>query len=194
VFRCVDCPPDPVVGARAPFLYDGPARQAIHRLKFSGWRHVADALARAMVAVGPSDADAVTWVPLARRRLAERGYDQAHALARAVASRLRLPLVRCTRRVIATGPQARRSGEERRSAMVGAFAPRGEAPPGRILLVDDVLTTGATVSECARAVIEAGGREVFVLTAARAFAPPKGRRYTRLGSQPGLWLPGDIPR
>ncbi len=147
-----------------------------------------------MVEVGPADADAVTWVPLARRRLAERGYDQAHALARAVAARLRLPLVRCTRRVIATEPQARRSGGERRMAMAGAFAPRREAPPGRILLVDDVLTTGATAAACARAVLEAGGGEVIVLTAARAFARQEGRRYTRSGSQPGLWLPGDIPR
>ena len=192
--RCIDCPPDPVAGARAPFLYTGPARRAIHRLKFSGWRHVADALALAMVEVGPAHADAVTWVPLGRRRLAERGYDQAHALARAVAVRLRLPLIRCTRRVIATGPQARRSGEERRAAMVGAFAPRREAPVGRILLVDDVLTTGATAASCARAVIEAGGREVVLLTAARASARHGGRRYTRSGSQPGLWLPGDIPR
>ena len=191
--RCVDCPPDPVSNARAPFLYAGPARRAIHRLKFSGWRHVADALAHAMVAVGPPRVDAVSWVPLARRRLAERGYDQAQALARAVASRLELPLIHCARRVVATEPQARRSGEERRAAMAGAFTPRGSAPD-RVLLVDDVLTTGATASACARAVVEAGAREVSLLTAARAFARSEGRGYTRTGSRPGLWLPGDLPR
>jgi len=174
-------------------LYAGPARRAIHRLKFSGWRHVSNALAQAMVEIGPPRADAVSWVPLARRRLAERGYDQAQALARAVAVRLELPLVRCTRRVIATGPQARRSGEDRRAAMAGAFAPRGGAPD-RVLLVDDVLTTGATAAACARAVVEAGAREVNLLVAARAFARPEGRGYTRSGSRPGLWLPGDLPR
>ncbi len=84
VERCGDCPPSPVSVARSPFLYAGPARAAIHRLKFSGWRSVSAALADAMVAVGPPAADAVTWVPLARRRLAERGYDQARALAGAV--------------------------------------------------------------------------------------------------------------
>ena len=84
VERCDDCPPSPVSVARAPFVYAGPARAAIHRLKFSGWRSVAAALADAMVAIDPPAADAVTWVPLARRRLAERGYDQARALAGAV--------------------------------------------------------------------------------------------------------------
>ncbi len=192
---CVDCPPLPVSGARAPFLYDGPAKRAIHRLKFSGWRHVADALAAAMVTVIPGEADAVTWVPLGRRRLAERGYDQAQALARAVAAQIGLPIVRCTSRVVATGPQARRSGDERRTAMIGAFAPRGRSRVrGRILLVDDVLTTGATGAACARAVIDAGAREVLLLTAARAFARREGRGYTRSGSRPGLWLPGEPPR
>ena len=132
--------------ARAPFVYAGPARAAIHRLKFSGWRSVAAALADAMVAIDPPAADAVTWVPLARRRLApERGYEQARALAGAVGSRLHLPVVRLTRRAVATAPQARRPGDERR-------AQRCEARSNlldRVLreshrmsyVVDDVLTT-----------------------------------------------------
>ena len=192
--RCRECPPPPLAGARAPFLYAGPARAAIIRLKFSGWRSVAAALADAMVAIGPSSADAVTWVPLARRRLAERGYDQARALAVAVGARLDLPVVRLARRVIATGPQARRTGEERRAAMKGAFRPTGLRAPTSVLLIDDVLTTGATAAACAEAVVGAGARQVTLLAAARAFAHPEVRGYTRLGSQPGLWLPGDLPR
>jgi predicted amidophosphoribosyltransferase len=182
------------VGARAPFLYAGPARAAIIRLKFSGWRSVAAALADAMVAVGPPSADAVTWVPLARRRLAERGYDQARALAVAVGARLDLPVVRLAHRVLATGPQARRTGEERRAAMKGAFQPARLPAPTSVLLIDDVLTTGATAAACAEAVVGAGARRVTLLAAARAFARPEGSGYTRLGSQPGLWLPGDLPR
>ncbi len=116
--------------ARSPFLYAGPARAAIHRLKFSGWRSVAAALADAMVAVDPPAADAVTWVPLARRRLAERGYDQARALADAVGGSLGLPVRRLARRSVATAPQARRPGDERRVAMRGAFEPvRRQRPP-----------------------------------------------------------------
>lgn len=147
-----------------------------------------------MVAVGPPGADAVTWVPLARRRLAERGYDQARALAVAVGARLELPVVRLARRVLATGPQARRTGEERRAAMLGAFQPTRLSAPTSVLLIDDVLTTGATAASCAEAVVRAGAREVTLLAAARAFALNAGPGYTRLGSQPGLWLPGDLPR
>ena len=129
VESCRECPPPPLAGARAPFLYAGPARAAIIRLKFSGWRSVAAALADAMVAIGPPSADAVTWVPLARRRLAERGYDQARALAVAVGARLDLPVVQLAQRVLATAPQARRTGEERRAAMKGAFQPTRLSAP-----------------------------------------------------------------
>jgi predicted amidophosphoribosyltransferase len=196
VERCPDCPPPPVSVARSPFLYAGPARAAIHRLKFSGWRSVAAALGDAMVAVGPPTADAVTWVPLARRRLAERGYDQARALAEAVGDKLGLPVRRLARRSVATAPQARRPGEERRVAMRGAFEPvrRHTADvPRRVILVDDVLTTGATAAACAEVLASIGVHDVILLTAARAFAA-RGHGYTRSGSQPGLWLPGDLPR
>jgi ComF family protein len=196
VERCRDCPPPPVSVARSPFLYAGPARAAIHRLKFSGWRSVAKALAGAMVAIDPPAADAVTWVPLARRRLAERGYDQARALADAVGGTLGLPVRRLARRSVGTAPQARRPVDERRMAMRGAFEPvrRNAADvPRRVILVDDVLTTGATVAACADVLASAGVHDIIVLTAARAFAA-QGRGYTRTGSQPGLWLPGDLPR
>src|SRR3712207_4832652 len=65
---CRHCPPDAVDAARSPFLFDGPVRRAIHRLKFSGWRTVADALGAAMAEVWDLEADVVTWVPLSRRR------------------------------------------------------------------------------------------------------------------------------
>ena len=188
-----------MLSARSPFLYEGPARQAVHRLKFSGWRDVGTALAAAIaVCEGLPPADVVTWVPLGRRRLSDRGYDQARALATGLARELHVPARRLLRRTVATGPQARRRGEERRSAMRGAFVAVRRAP-GRVLLVDDVLTTGATVAACAEALVAAGAREVHVATAARSFhAPalrtPSGRAYPRVGSRPGLWLPGDPPR
>src|SRR5205085_9665718 len=78
---CLDCPPPPIAVARSPFLFRGPVRSAVHRLKLAGWRAVADALGDAMAAVNVFRADAVTWVPLSRLRLAERGYDQARSLA-----------------------------------------------------------------------------------------------------------------
>ena len=168
---CPDCPPAPIASARAAFAYRGPAREAVHRLKFSGWRGVGAALARSIAAVEPPTADAVTWVPLAPRRRAERGFDQARVLARALSRAIDLPLAAYVRRVHATAPQARRSREQRLAAMAGAFAPlpRRPAPP-TVLLVDDVLTTGATASACASALADAGARTIHLVTACRSFS------------------------
>jgi predicted amidophosphoribosyltransferase len=187
VAGCAWCPPPPVAAARAPFLYRGPVRGAIHRLKFAGWRSVADALGGAMAAsTEPIAIDAVCWVPLPAARLARRGYDQAAALADAVASRLSAPCRGLLRRVGDAGVQAARAGADRRAAMVGAFAAAAGGPvPARVLLVDDVLTTGATASACAAALAEAGARRVVLLTAARAIPGRLPARYTRAGIPSG---------
>ena len=187
---CRHCPPPPLAVARAPFLYAGPIRAALLRLKFDGWRSVAEALGRAMGAVNAFPADVVTWVPLSAARRAGRGYDQARALAQIVARLSGVRLAALLVRVKDTAPQTARSGPERRRAMHDAFRAPGRSPP-RVLLVDDVLTTGATASECARALRRAGAREVGLLTAARATSGAlPARCYTRVGSRLSLWLPG----
>ena len=140
----------------------------------------------------------MTWVPLARRRLAERGYDQARALAAAVARERGVPGLRLLRRAVAGGQQARRSGADRRLAMRGAFV-AVRAAPATVILVDDVLTTGSTAAASPRRSCWAG-RARSTLVAARSFhdapalRPLVASAYPREGPRPGLWLPGDVPR
>src|SRR5262245_6867261 len=181
--RCRDCPPASIAIARAPFGFDGPVRRAVHRLKFGGWRAVAAALADAMAATWSEagwTAEAVAWVPLSRERLAVRGYDQSRALAGAVSSRIGVPSEALLRRVGDPGPQARRGGAARREAMRGVFAPAGRVS-GAVLLVDDVLTTGATAGACAEALLEGGASSVGLLTAARAVSSVRRPRAPILG-------------
>lgn len=188
---CRDCPPEPISLARAAFHFSGPVRAAVHRLKFAGWRPVARALglAAAETWLGTGfPCEVVTWVPLSRRRRAERGFDQAEALARVVGRRLGVPV----RRLLARArddplTQARRDRAGRLEAMRGRFTAR-TGVRGRVLLVDDVLTTGATASACAAALLEGGAARIGVLTAARAL---RLDGIVDVGSRPGLWLPGE---
>lgn len=194
VARCRECPPPEISRARAPFLFAGPMRSAVHRLKFAGWRAVAAALGEAMVAVVDERPDAVTWVPLSRRRLSDRGFDQARALAVVVARQLDRPLLHLLSRTGDTLPQARRSGPERRAAMAGSFRQQGGAP-ATVLLVDDVLTTGTTAAACARPLLDAGTGKVSLVTAARAVSTPLPTRYTAAGLTSGSVVArGRFPR
>lgn len=181
---CVDCPAMPIDVARAPFLYDGPLARAIRGMKFSGWHAIGPHLAGAMVAVAGDllPAQMVTWVPLSRRRRARRGFDQAEVLARAVASRMELPARRLLLRARDTRAQARMGGAERRRALDGAFLAADDLA-GRALLVDDVLTTGATAAACARTLKRAGVMRVAVLTAARSLGGPVPARCFGTGSR-----------
>lgn len=171
----------------------------MHRLKFAGWRPVALALGRAAaevwVAVGERP-DVVTWVPVSRRRRAERGFDQAEALARVVARGLGVPVrPLLTRHGGDALTQARRDRAGRLAAMQGRFVGRGTIA-GSVLLVDDVLTTGATASACAHALLRAGADRVDVVTVARSLqlAEPDAA-ILRGGSAPGSVVArGTAPR
>jgi ComF family protein len=167
-------PLGPVVCA-APFYYEGAAREALHRFKFHGVRAAARPLADAMtVAAGalpPGLWDAVTWVPVSPRRRRERGYDHAFLLARETAARLGLGRpVRTLRKVRHTVSQNTLAGDTaaRAENVRGAFAADAAARGRRWLLVDDILTSGATLRACAQALCDAGAGSVFCLTAAKA--------------------------
>ncbi len=182
---CVRCGmpgPDPICGAcfaappafagvQAGGLYGGPLADAIHALKYGGRPAVARPLGRWLAArvILPPGARVVP-VPLARRRRVARGYDQAWLLAAHLAraaGRSRLPGALARRRE--TPPQVGRSRAERARNVAGAFA----ADPRRVagldlVLVDDVVTTGATADAAAGALRRAGARSVTVVALARA--------------------------
>lgn len=180
---CADCPPAAVDRSRAPFLYEGPLADAIKAMKFAGAHGLAAHLAAAIAeAIRGTGADLITWVPLSRRRRSRRGFDQAEVLARALGKRLGLPVTRLLVRRRDAPSQARRSGAERRAALRDAFRPTRRSPPARVLLVDDVLTTGSTAAACA-GVLKAGGAEhVTLVTAARSLGGPVPARCRELAT------------
>ena len=155
---CGPCRADPPAWdwARSGAEYEGVVRDAIHALKFEAKR----ALARPLAALVP--------VPLARARQQARGFNQAALLAERLAAGLRLPVrPRWLTRARATAPQSDLGAAERRANVRGAFAAAPAVAGRHVIIVDDVLTTGATVAECARALRAAGAFRVGVLTVAR---------------------------
>ena len=115
--------------------------------------------------------DVITWVPLGRRRLKERGFDQAQELAVTMGGELALPVEPLLMKQRDTGRQSDLTRPEQRKANVlGVYELRfGAAVRGRrILLVDDVVTSGSTLSACAKVLVEAGAEEVYCVTLAQA--------------------------
>ncbi|MBK9709983.1 MAG: ComF family protein [Kouleothrix sp.] len=165
-------PPPGLADVRIAFTYQSPLREAIHELKYRRVRRMArplGALLAAHVSACPPAVDAVLAIPLHASRLAERGFNQADALAREVAASLRLPVIdQGLVRVRSTEQQARLDARGRAENMRGAFAWPIGTPPPRLLLVDDVYTTGATMGACAEALIDAGATAVHGLALARS--------------------------
>lgn len=164
-----------VARSRAIGVYDGALRSIVHALKYDARRSLARPLAAMMRAAGAdilTGAAAAVPVPLHRSRLRSRGFNQADDLARHVGLAV-LPALRRTR---ATRDQVELPAAERHRNVSGAFeATRAAAAVvGQVVVVvDDVSTTGATLEACARALKEAGVREVRALTAARVPAGPR---------------------
>lgn len=164
-------------GCASPLWYRGLVADGIARYKFQGRWSYAPAFAAWMVECARAHADwepqVVAWAPLSRERYAQRGYDQARLLAKYVARELGLPLEPLLEKVRDTQAQSGLHEPSRRRANVqGAYRLRDGAEQcvagRRILLVDDVVTTGATLSECAACLKIAGAEAVFALTLARA--------------------------
>ena len=150
--------------------YDGPLRAAVLSLKFKGARRVGATIGRWLAERIIWPFDRVVPVPLHAQRLRERGYNQAEMIARGIAATSRRPCVAdALVRVRATVPQSGLGVGERRANVDDAFAAgaRVRDVAGRaVILVDDVVTTGATVAGCAAALRSSGARAVYVACAA----------------------------
>jgi ComF family protein len=169
--RCAEGGPDaPAFDAlRAPFRFEGLARRALLEAKFRGVTAHLDPLGRAAAAVVPEDwrPDVVVPVPLGRRRERTRGFNQAREAARAIAACLGVPLVDgLVRRGRETAPQALLDAGARHVNLRGAFVLHG-TPPARVLVVDDVTTTGSTLAEVAATLHAGGAAKVYTLAIAR---------------------------
>ena len=158
----------------APLWYEKGAKDALLHLKFQGRASAAEPLgeliARCAAEQFGGEFDTVTWVPVSRRRLRSRGYDQSRLLAEAACRHWGVKPVKLLKKTVDTPPQSGiRAAEERRANVLGVYEAVAPHVWGRrILLIDEVVTTGATLTECARVLRECGAAEVLCLTLCRA--------------------------
>jgi len=162
-------------GCYSVLEYRDAVRKAIHHYKFTPIRARSVPLGKLMAQCAQDrpeiKPDVITWVPLGRRRLKERGFDQAQELAVTMGGELALPVEPLLMKQRDTGRQSDLTRPEQRKANVlGVYELRfGAAVRGRrILLVDDVVTSGSTLSACAKVLVEAGAEEVYCVTLAQA--------------------------
>ena len=162
-------------GCFSPLAYRERARDGVHRYKFRRCLSCAEPFGLLMEQCVRDHlkeaADGITWAPLSRRRRWRRGFDQAELLARAMGARLGLPVVPTLRKTRNTIPQSSLTDPARRRANArGAYRPLpgAEVSGRRLLLVDDVVTSGATLGECAFLLRQAGAEKVWCVTLAQA--------------------------
>lgn len=173
----------------APLWYEGAVREALLRLKFRGGSALAEPfgelLARCAAERFGGEFDTVTWVPVSQKRLETRGYDQSRLLAEAVCRHWDTRPVQLLVKVQDNPAQSGLQGEAaRRANVLGVYDP---ADPElirdrRILLIDDIHTTGATLSECVRVLRDNGADSVLCLTAARTPKREKKEKNSQIAS------------
>lgn len=150
----------------AVWYYEGVVRESLLRYKFQNAQSYADAYGRMLAMRLQQEQrsfEVLSWIPISRRRKWRRGYDQVELIARAVGKELGLPPVQTLRKIRHNPPQSGIAGQaERKANVLGAYAViAAERFSGKqVLLLDDIITTGATVSECARVLLTAGAKEV----------------------------------
>lgn len=154
----------------SPLYYAGSVRESLLRFKFRGRFSYARAFGALMAESLPEQKewDAICFVPVSRKRRRQRGYDQAALLAGQLARRTGLPLVRALKKPVDNRPQSSlRSREERAENAAGAYRVTKNVRGLRLLLADDIYTTGSTMAECAKTLLRAGAESVDGISLAR---------------------------
>lgn len=153
-------------GGAVSFYYEDALRASFHRFKFGGAAHYAATYGQWMAHTIEDKLagrfDCICWAPISRRRRRQRGYDQAELLCREIGARLGMEPVRLLRKIKDSPAQSSLLGAAQRRANVsGAYAAQGALCAGkRVLIIDDIVTTGATLSECSRVLRTAGAADV----------------------------------
>ena len=159
-------------GAAYGYHYGGPVSGLVRNLKYRGVTRLAPIMAKGMARacgfIEPTGADVVVPVPMHPKRQRQRGFNHAELLARDTAAILGLPVCLAVKRVRNTRQQARLSVRERLRNLDGALALAGDVRGKRVLLVDDVCTTGATANACAQVLRDGGAKSVCLLCFALA--------------------------
>ena len=156
-----------VAGWTAVYTYEDNVREALLRYKFRGKEHYAPTFGKEMAAAiretFPSEFDLITYVPISKKRLRKRGYDQDKLLAEVISKELNAPMIAALKKVKNNPAQSSiQKVEARHANVMGVYRATAlrEIAGKRILLIDDILTTCANVSECARVLLTAGAAEV----------------------------------
>lgn len=150
-------------------LYEGVIAEAINQLKFHSIKRLAKPFGKLLLSLDIPSADGIVPVPLSIKGLRERGFNQSLLIARVIAKKKKFPLfMDILLKEKETPPQIGLSARERLLNLKGVFKVKGNINGKRLLLIDDVMTTGATVTECSKVLMKGGAKEVIVLTLARS--------------------------
>ena len=157
--------PEGIDYVHAAYPYEGPVRQLVHRLKYDGIRSAHIPLARPMVFLPSGEEEIIVPVPTDPARLRRRGYNQAELLARHVGKELGMEVVLALYRREKRRPQTGLNAQERKKNLLGCMEATDAVNGRRVLLIDDVYTTGSTAQEAARALKKAGALSVGMFAA-----------------------------
>lgn len=174
-FREMEC--DPALGEMKGYLYiaayryEGIVRDCIHDMKYNGREWYADYFAAAMVEILEGENigfDEITYVPMMKKKEKRRGYNQARSIALAIGEKTGKPCVCCLKRIKQEKSQTKLTAKQRRENIKGAFTPLElDLTRKRVLLVDDVMTTGSTAMECAGILKKMGAERVHIAVFAK---------------------------